>query len=621
MVVALRGYTQGAVVSPGASIAWPAGTVAGDLALVHTGGNVSYLGPQTLGWSPCGHKSWWKILTAADIATALVVNARHVKLQTFTGAASVGRTSSQNGVAIAVVGSGFWLDAARPSSGIAPATYRLGTEWQDENGWWQAAYFAPAENYCFLPGVASGTECYSYELVPLAVPGAPTPLAPSEGEHVTYTDTLTFSWRHESTLPQIGFRLRMAYTDKVSGSPVTLWLTTPGGTPSSATETGIASSSQSTTAQIPSGAAGQTLTWSVATQTTQGWSAYSARSLYADEPPSFTFPVDKVTVTATAGDLTPTVSWAAAANRSGGSSVTLTGWRIRVTPAASSGPDVGTIYDSGTTTDEANGTHTVDLPATAGWTNGQSVKAWVTAYQQGGASTTYASAAFTVSWTPTATPTIAAAVADPPTVTVSGLTSGNAVQVEQQLDGATWTLLASRTATGATLTIASPLALTGAPVSFRARQAGLVDGAPMWSAWSTVATITAPPTGAYLVDDADRSSYLRVYVRQEAERGIVQGLAATYGLGASLPRVDQTPMAGQYGSLVLGVADEAARAALVAWLDTHAVWWMVWPPDARQALPATRVARVSPPSWQRVVQAATTGARDVPLSWVEQPGV
>ena len=140
MAVGLRGYTQGSTANVGTSIAWPAGSAAGDLALVHCGGSYPNNGPQTSGWTPVGHKSHWKILTSTDVATALIVNASHVKLQVFTGARGIGRTATVNGLTIQAAGSYLYVESARSASSIAPATYRLGAEWQDENGYWQAAY-------------------------------------------------------------------------------------------------------------------------------------------------------------------------------------------------------------------------------------------------------------------------------------------------------------------------------------------------------------------------------------------------------------------------------------------------------------------------------------------------
>ncbi len=71
MSVSQRGYvalSEGAV---GRSVAWPVGTVAGDLAvlvLTDSDGR-SPAGPS--GWTYGGRHVWWRLLTAADVAAAL----------------------------------------------------------------------------------------------------------------------------------------------------------------------------------------------------------------------------------------------------------------------------------------------------------------------------------------------------------------------------------------------------------------------------------------------------------------------------------------------------------------------------------------------------------------------
>ena len=213
MAVGLRGYTQGSIANIGTSVSWPAGSAAGDLALVHCGGSYPNNGPQTSGWTPCGYMSHWKILTSTDIATALVVNASHVKLQVFTGAKSIGRTSTQNGLTVQGAGSYLYVESARSASSIAPATYRLGTEWQDENGYYQAAYaLASGAGWAAVPSMGSGATSYSYEVLPATAPAAPILTAPEAGASVDQTLALTFGWDHQSSFAQTGRRVRVTWT-------------------------------------------------------------------------------------------------------------------------------------------------------------------------------------------------------------------------------------------------------------------------------------------------------------------------------------------------------------------------------------------------------------------------
>jgi hypothetical protein len=602
MAVGLRGYTQGSIANIGTSVSWPAGSAAGDLALVHCGGSYPNNGPQTSGWTPCGHKSYWKILTSTDIATALVVNASHVKLQVFTGAKSIGRTSTQNGLTVQGAGSYLYVESARAQSSIAPATHRLGVEWQDENGYYQAAYaLASGAGWAAVPSMGSGATSYSYEVLPATAPSAPILTTPDAGASVDQTLALTFGWDHQSSFAQTGRRVRLT-----TGATIR-WVDGAGAL--QATEQSVATASTTATLNAAALTAGAPYTWAAATQDTNGWSVYSAeRALNPIAPPT----ISSVTVSSPADDLSPTVTWAATA----GSGV-LTAHQVWICNAADADPTVAPLWTTGVL---ANTVSPDTAPATVAWTNGASLKAWARVWQTGGVSRTLSSAAFTVSWTPPATPTVTASSATtPPTVSVSGLTAGNVVEVEQRLDGVTWTPLTTRVAAGASLAgIPSPLAATGTSVSFRARQATTVDGVLMQSAWSALASITATPAGCYVVDDGDRSVYLDASLESDGPREIVQSISVTYGLGASAARVDRTPEAGERGTVVWVTTTAAERDALLAWLDARPVFWIVFPPEDGLATAAKRVARTTPRSWERLAQVAIPH-RLIPMSWVEQP--
>ena len=225
MPVTVRGAYSGKVSPAGwTTIAWPAGTAVGDLAWVHCGGSLSPLGPDSFGWLPVGHKSWWKILSASDLSASLTVSATHVKLVTFAGAGQIGRTSSQSGLTIQTNGSMLLVDGARQSSGMmAPATYRQGAEWQDENRWWQAVFAVPCDaGYVSLPGVASGTVCYSYEVQPPSTTlPPPTLVEPAAASHVDATLPIVLSWESPHKLTPAG--VDDQYQVKVITGGVTRW--------------------------------------------------------------------------------------------------------------------------------------------------------------------------------------------------------------------------------------------------------------------------------------------------------------------------------------------------------------------------------------------------------------
>ncbi len=598
----LRGFTQGSVASPGYEVSWPSGTVAGDIALMHCGGSYANLGPQSSGWTPTGHKSWWKRVTAADLLAPVTVNASHVKLQTFYSASGVGRTSTQKTLKLSP-GAEMWIDGQRATAGVAPSTYRLGLEWVDESGSRQAAFHlqnpsSTVSNYVTLPGAPPDAWFYSYEILPPVNPPAPSLLSPGPAAFVDVTKPHLMTWLHEGSGQQTQANVRLDYdsTFAMVKADGTLY----------AGEWTLNTGAGSATINAGQLTAGTVYTWSV--RSGEGGSypgTYSpGRTMTAVNPPT----VSGVTVASTPGDLSPVVTFAAAAGYG-----VIEAYRVLIIPEGSTDP----VWDSGI---RAGTPAAVEAANTAPWVNGQTLRAHVEVWQTGSVNKVQADDdTFTVSWTPPATPTVTAVDGTPPVVTVAGLTSGHLVTVGM-LAGGVWQPLTLRTAAGATLEVEAPLA-AGA-VKFRARQGNVVDGVPMQSAWAESAQITVSANGrAYLVDDTDRSSYLAVEQDPgtDPQRVIVQGIATSYGLGATSGRVGQAPPAGQVGSFILRAGSETEAATIWAWLQARTVFWFRQAPDAHGAksVQPVRVRRVSQLGSERLAE--SSGWRNLRVEWVEQP--
>ena len=598
----LRGFTQGSVASPGYEVSWPSGTVAGDIALIHCGGSYANLGPQSSGWTPTGHKSWWKRVTAADLLAPVTVNASHVKLQTFYSASGVGRTSTQKTLKLSP-GAEMWIDGQRATAGVAPSTYRLGLEWVDESGWRQAAFHmqnpsSTVSNYVTLPGAPSDAGFYSYEILPPVNPPAPSLLSPGPAAFVDVTKPHLMTWLHEGSGQQTQANVRLDYdsTFAMVKADGTLY----------AGEWTLNTGAGSATINAGQLTAGTVYTWSV--RSGEGGSypgTYSpGRTMTAVNPPT----VSSVTVASTHGDLSPVVTFAAAAGYG-----VIEAYRVFIIPEGSTAP----LWDSGI---RVGTPAAVEAANTTPWVNGQTLRAHVEVWQTGNVNKVQADdATFTVSWTPPATPTVTAVDGAPPVVTVAGLTSGHLVTVEM-LAGGVWRPFTLRTAAGATLEVEAPLA-AGA-VKFRARQGNVIDGVPMQSAWAESAQITVSANDrAYLVDDADRSTYLVIEQHQDTDqrRTIVQGMSTLYGLGATSARVEQTPAAGQAGAFSVLVGTESDASDVWAWLDARDVFWFKQRPDywGTKAVEAVRVARTSRLGSERVV--GSSGWRRLDVEWVEQP--
>jgi hypothetical protein len=267
------------------------------------------------------------------------------------------------------------------------------------------------------------------------------------------------------------------------------------------------------------------------------------------------------------------------------------------------------------------------VQALASLTNGASVKAWVEVGQTGGQQTVpTASAAFTVSWTPPAGPTSAAAQSGAPLrISASGLTVGQQMRVSFVAhgveDGAVTDVPLSVTVpiTATTQGMDVPLAPYGIPTTYTVQQSGLISGITMWSDPVTVIA-TSMDTRAYVVSD-DLTDWLLVHTASDSDRGTTEGITISTGVGSRRPIKHQTPSAGQTGKSAFAVQSQAEKFALQAWMGDNPVFWLRWAPEQDVGsyvdVPPTRMTVSTPSAEERFVQ-RDAQARQVPSTWVEQ---
>lgn len=614
MPVAVRGVTQGAyTATKAATVAFPAGSQAGDLAILYLGensGGSPASKPTASGWklveSGYAETTWQKALTAADITTGSVGIVGYVHLlQVFSGASKVGRVSESPGVSVVAGGAALFIGWDGPSP-LAPDTAeKLHTDVlnpsyrnRPNNAWFRAASVAG-----YVSWTTSAKHAVALELLPLAAPPAPTLVSPAAASQVNPGAVTTFAWAHQSTRAQAEYRLRLRAVSAATWS----YLQADGTL--TATETSVASQVQSATLDAAQLTSGTTYEWQVATSDGGLLSAYSAAwQIAAVAPPVVT----AITVTSPAGDLTPTIAWTATYGVGGQEA-----YEARIATSASD-PDVGVVWRSGVT---AGADLTLDVPA-QDWTNGQAQYAWVRVQQSGGlwSAWTRDDVTHTVSWTPPTAPTITATAGTPPTIVVSGVASGNVAQVEAQVAGGAWRTVATVTSTGTSVAVRDPLAAYGVVTTYRARRQADVSGVMMWSGYSATQTLTNVDRCTYLV--GEDSTWLAVRVREDAPRTIVQGVAVSYGLDATRPRIDITPEQGEAGKIVLAPRTQADRLALLTWLSGRLVWTVRWGPERETTgtitdVPATRMGPAGPRTIARLAQ-TNLQHRTITLEWVEQ---
>lgn len=614
MAITHRGDPKGAyIASKSATVAWPTGAAVGDLAILYLSENSSgspASKPTAAGWqlkeSGYAETTWAKILTAADIAAGGVPVVGYLYLlQLFVGAAGVGRVSETNGVTVGAGGAAVligWAGASpmTPAAEKLHAADVLNPAYSNRPN---QVWFRASETAGFVSWATSAKHKVALELVPLAAPPAPLPSSPATGTHVDPAVSVPVTWAHQSTRAQSEHRLRLREVDT---SPW-YWVTAAGAL--TLTDTGVASQVQS--ASIAAGALtiGKTYEWQVATADGGALSAYSASwQLVAVPPPDVT----AITVTSVADDLTPTVAWTATFGVGSQEA-----YQMRLATSASDST-VGLVYDSGVT---SGADVSVEVPA-QDWANGVAQYAWVRVRQSGGlwSPWTCDDVTHAVSWTPPAAPTITATAGTPPTVVVSGVASGDVVHLQASVAGV-WRDVATVTATGATATVYDPLATYGVVTTYRARRQALVSSAMMWSNWSTSKTLTNTDLGAYLF--GDDGTWLAVRLLEDGARTIVQGVAVSYGLDATRPRIDVAPRQGMAGQLVLAPVSQSDWLALLAWLDGRLVWTVRWGADKLASdgtlteVPSTRMGPAGPLAVARLRQ-SNIQLRTVTLDWVEQ---
>ena len=436
MAVALRAYTQGTSQGSGTvTIAWPTGTIAGDLAILvaqdyYTNGPTNYGGS---GWTAIGRGVWYKRVTTGDLAQPLSVRGRTTFLQTFSGADKIGTWRNSHGLTVTKDGGALFVDGWGPSrvSTIDPgSTDRLGNQIRlvtdnTPNAVWFRAF--TTKGYKALQDHDDDCSYVAYEILPIAGPNAPTVVEPSAwGQDIG--SPIVFSWIHNSnsgaTQEAAQIRVREVNT------PTWYYVKSDGTI--TTTVTNLTQSSM--TASINTGqlTVSKLYEFEIATQDFGVLGAYSPSKLFNTwAKPT----VDSITPTSPAESLTPTIAWTRTANVGSPEA-----WQVRISAATDTTPDTP-IWDSQITS--GNASQTV-APATAPWVNGQALYAWVRVMQTGGlwSPWTKDNATFTVSWTAPAAPTAVtpANVADGPTqVTIEGIPSGYGTYLEMSYDGTTWT--------------------------------------------------------------------------------------------------------------------------------------------------------------------------------------
>ncbi len=214
MAVALRGFTQGEFSAGGIfSVAWPAGTVVGDLALwlVAPGSDKKPAARFPSGWLRAGVKSdgtavWWKILSSTDIAVPLSIEARIEAGIVLSGAGGIGRVgtgeslSVKAGGALALAGWKSTSDDLTPGKihpdDIVNLSFVVKNNARRYN-WWLRPMTVDGTAYIDTNAAAF----FGVEVLPQTVPNGPILVAPEDSAFITYAGRVSLAGQHQSASP------------------------------------------------------------------------------------------------------------------------------------------------------------------------------------------------------------------------------------------------------------------------------------------------------------------------------------------------------------------------------------------------------------------------------------
>lgn len=268
----------------------------------------------------------------------------------------------------------------------------------------RASTTLPTGTFSISPTSASMVaEVVSVVYPPIQPPAAPTLTTPANAASVDVSGGVTFGWTYNPNQGD-GSQNNIEIRQKVSGAPsYSYWNRSTGAWQSS----GSVISCTTNTFTLPAGALsdGNTYNWSVETEESRFlmWGAFATDSTFnAVAPPTISISAPAGTIASTTPTVTASVSMPSGEAMSSYRVVVYTAAQVAA-PGFSPGVTTGAIYDSGTVSSTSS---TISQPV-SGLSNNVTYYAYVQATESGSISSSWVSSAFTVSFDPPATPSLA----------------------------------------------------------------------------------------------------------------------------------------------------------------------------------------------------------------------
>lgn len=616
----------------GAGKSWPAGTVAGDTAVMVRMGTRTRRG---LGaWQPAGHYTWssggdarwatwlvdvWaRVLTAADLSKPPPSDYGQVTVLSQTGGIGVVRT----GVGHATARPGGGVLSVSWTADAAGSDLGAGPSWQSPAGAvsqpsvWGPVSARTMVGWSDAPsggsvGAGRRGASLAVELLPPEGPGAPSVLSPSDGQEVPTSGAVSFAWQHR---PSHAGGFQDAYRLRVDAGAGWRWWSASSGAFSSS-ETTNSSAVQELELDATEFTAFVGHVWQVSTREglDGAWSPYSpAASFVPVTAPSLVL----TSPTAVHNDLTPTITWTASTPRG-----QQTARRVQLVDALSS----LVVYDSqwrpGPEQEWTVPPQFRDNPA--------HLKQRVRIQQTGGSESAWAEEPLTISWDEPDPPVVTAApaVGGGVLVTVEVATPMSVTLERVGTDGLWSPVVApSDAAPGAPLEVVDVFAQAGVPTAYRAQGVVDLDGQWLRSAWAVTDPLTSTDRrGTYLALAANpTATWVKVFVTALGTVQRAESVSTTYGLGDDYGRVTYGEDQGETGEVTVWVGSQADYDTVLRLLQAQEPLLLRLAPEVDSYTGdwdggrVLTLARSSQVSVERAGVAAIQSRR-ISFSWVEQP--
>lgn len=447
---------------------------------------------------------------------------------------------------------------------------------------------------------------------PALAPAQPTQLAPGVDAELSGLDPVVFRFQHKPGIDggrQDAYRLQVRY-----GGAEYEWDSYTGALGTAEVVNAVAASE----VEFPSGLLPNNVgaEWRVMTREAwdQQWSQWSPWSAFRTVTPP------KVVVTAPTGAvhnrMSLLVEFVATIY-----TAEQTAYQVVVRDASGR-----VVHDSGPVTRWAATTRSYTVPVLE-WVHGATYTVEVYVQQSGGLWSQAGTSTFTMTWDRPAAPSQLSVFDHAPGVQVVVRTTADVVRVWREDPAGVLEHVGpvELPVVAGQAVVHDPLAPFGRPVRYRAEVAGILDGERVWSAPTTSAPVISSDRGAYLMDDVDRSRWVRLFIVEDRPKTHTRQIGVTYGLGDTAAMVDRGPLTGMAGALKVRAHSSADRAALLDLLHTDGTLLLRWEPgvpmhgstagDYRDG-GISRIAVSTPVDearWAHVIE-----TRDLTVEWVEQ---